>query len=178
MAALEFLCRSGRHPVLSLARATDDLAPAAAVDRDSPGRRGPGRRGDDRRPATPGGDRRLPGRAAYSVVPGGVIEESAKAQASIFVVVLLMLFLMMTILMVQLMSFQRLFLVLLTAPLALIGVAGALLASHTPMDFVAILGVIPLIGMVIRNPVILIAQIDEITAGTRRAGCRARCTGG
>ena len=72
-----------------------------------------------------------------------------------------MLFLMATILMVQLKSFQRLFLVLLTAPLALIGVAGALLLSRAPMGFVAILGVISLIGMVIRNSVILIAQIDE-----------------
>ena len=72
-----------------------------------------------------------------------------------------MALLMMTILMVQLMSFQRLFLVLLTAPLALIGVAGALLLANAPMGFVAILGVISLIGMVIRNSVILIAQIDE-----------------
>ena len=64
------------------------------------------------------------------------------------------------------MSFQRLFLVLLTAPLALIGVAGALLVSGAPMGFVAILGIISLIGMVIRNSVILIAQIDEhIAAG-------------
>ena len=61
----------------------------------------------------------------------------------------LMLFLMATILMVQLMSFQRLFLVLLTAPLALIGVAGALLISRAPMGFVAILGVISLIGMIL-----------------------------
>jgi multidrug efflux pump subunit AcrB len=104
--------------------------------------------------------------AGYSVVLGGVIEDSAKAQASIFVVFPLMLFLMITILMVQLMSFQRLFLVLLTAPLAIIGVAAALLLSRSPMGFVAILGVISLIGMVIRNSVILIAQIDEhIAAG-------------
>jgi multidrug efflux pump len=104
--------------------------------------------------------------AGYSVVLGGVIEDSAKAQASIFVVVPLMLFLMVTILMVQLMSFQRLFLVLLTAPLAVIGVAAALLVSRAPMGFVAILGIISLIGMVIRNSVILISQIDEhIAAG-------------
>jgi multidrug efflux pump subunit AcrB len=97
----------------------------------------------------------------YDVVLGGVIEDSAKAQASIFVVFPLMLFLMVTILMVQLMSIQRLLLVMLTAPLALIGVAGALLLSQAPMGFVAILGVISLIGMVIRNSVILIAQIDD-----------------
>jgi multidrug efflux pump subunit AcrB len=103
--------------------------------------------------------------AGYRVVLGGVIEDSAKAQASIFVVFPLMLFLMVTILMIQLMSFQRLFLVLLTAPLALIGVAGALLFSGSPMGFVAILGIISLAGMVIRNSVILISQIDEHIAG-------------
>lgn len=97
----------------------------------------------------------------YSVEQGGVMEDSAKAQASIFVVFPLMLFIMTTVLMIQLMSFQRLVLVLLTAPLALIGVAGALLMSGAPMGFVAILGVMSLIGMVIRNSVILITQIDQ-----------------
>jgi multidrug efflux pump subunit AcrB len=77
-----------------------------------------------------------------------------------------MILLMITILMVQLQSFQRLFLVLATAPLALIGVAAALLISGAPMGFIAILGVVSLIGMVIRNSVILIDQIDtEIAAG-------------
>jgi multidrug efflux pump subunit AcrB len=104
--------------------------------------------------------------AGYSVVLGGVVEDSAKAQASIFVVFPLMLFLMATILMVQLKSFARLILVLLTAPLALIGVAAALLLAQAPMGFVAILGVISLAGMVIRNSVILIVQIDDhIAAG-------------
>jgi multidrug efflux pump subunit AcrB len=102
----------------------------------------------------------------YDVVAGGTVEESAKAQASIFAVFPLMILIMITILMVQLQSFQRLFLVLATAPLALIGVAAALLFSGAPMGFVAILGVISLIGMVIRNSVILIGQIDtEIAAG-------------
>ena len=99
--------------------------------------------------------------AGYRVVLGGVIEDSAKAQGSIFAVFPLMLLLMATILMLQLKSFQRLFLVLLTAPLALIGVAAAMLLAQAPMGFVAILGVISLIGMVIRNSVILIAQIDQ-----------------
>ncbi|TIV96186.1 MAG: hypothetical protein E5V77_14805, partial [Mesorhizobium sp.] len=98
----------------------------------------------------------------YSVEQGGVIEDSAKAQASIFVVFPLMLFIMATVLMIQLMSFQRLVLVLLTAPLAIIGVAGALLLSGAPMGFVAILGVMSLIGMVIRNSVILIVQIEDL----------------
>ena len=104
--------------------------------------------------------------AGYDVVAGGTVEESAKAEASIFAVFPVMILIMITILMVQLQSFQRLFLVLATAPLALIGVAAALLISRAPMGFVAILGVVSLIGMVIRNSVILIEQIDtEIAAG-------------
>jgi len=99
--------------------------------------------------------------AGYTVTIGGVMEDSAKAQASIFVVFPLMLLIMTTVLMVQLMSVQRLIMVFLTAPLALIGVAGALLLSGSPMGFVAILGVMSLIGMVIRNSVILITQIDQ-----------------
>jgi hypothetical protein len=107
--------------------------------------------------------------AGYDVVVGGTVEESAKAEASIFAVFPLMILIMITILMVQLQSFQRLFLVLATAPLALIGVAAALLISRAPMGFVAILGVVSLIGMVIRNSVILIDRIDtEIAAGQHR----------
>jgi multidrug efflux pump subunit AcrB len=87
-----------------------------------------------------------------------------------------MLFLMVTILMIQLMSFQRLFLVLMTAPLALIGVAGALLVSASPMGFVAILGIISLAGMVIRNSVILISQIDEHIAKGEEPWAAARQT--
>jgi multidrug efflux pump subunit AcrB len=105
--------------------------------------------------------------AGYDVVAGGTVEESAKAQASIFAVFPLMILIMITILMVQLQSFQRLFLVLATAPLALIGVAAALLLFRAPMGFVAILGVVSLIGMVIRNSVILIDQIDTEIAGGR-----------
>lgn len=101
----------------------------------------------------------------YAVVAGGTIEDSSKAQGSIFAVFPLMFLLMISILMVQLMSFQRLFIVLLTAPLAIIGVSGALLLFGVPMGFVAILGVISLTGMVIRNSVILIDQIDKHIAG-------------
>ncbi|WOS66024.1 efflux RND transporter permease subunit [Sinorhizobium fredii] len=101
----------------------------------------------------------------YHVALGGVMEDSAKAQVSIYVVFPMMLLLMTTVLMVQLKSFQRLVLVFMTAPLALIGVAAALLLSGAPMGFVAILGVMSLIGMVIRNSVILIAQIDQHIAG-------------
>ena len=80
-----------------------------------------------------------------------------------------MLLLMLMILMVQLQSFQRLFLVLATAPLALIGVAPALLISGAPMGFVAMLGIVSLIGMVIRNSVILIDQIETEIAHGRPA---------
>ena len=108
----------------------------------------------------------------YSVTAGGTVEDSGKAQASIFAVFPVMLFLMITILMVQLQSFQRLLLVLSTAPLAIIGVAAALLLSGAPMGFVAILGIISLTGMVIRNSVILIDQIDTQIAQGRRRGTR------
>jgi multidrug efflux pump len=105
----------------------------------------------------------------YDVVPGGTVEESAKAQTSVFAVFPLMLLLMVTLLMLQLQSFQRLFLVVATGPLAVIGVAAALLLADAPMGFVAILGVISLIGMVIRNSVILIDQIEtEIAQGRQR----------
>ena len=103
---------------------------------------------------------------AYAIKLGGVIEDRAKAQASIYAVFPLMLLLMVTLLMVQLKSCQGIVLVLLTALLAMIGVAGAMLLARTPMGFVAILGVTSLGGMVIRNSVILICQIDaEIAAG-------------
>ncbi|MGO9132725.1 MAG: efflux RND transporter permease subunit [Methylovirgula sp.] len=98
----------------------------------------------------------------YSVAIGGSVEESAKSQAPIAAVVPLMLFIMATILMIQLQSFQRLFLVFAIAPLALIGVVAALLPSGAPLGFVAILGVLALIGILIRNSVILIVQIEQL----------------
>jgi multidrug efflux pump subunit AcrB len=102
----------------------------------------------------------------YSVIAGGAVEESAKAQGPIAAVVPLMIFIMATILMIQLQSFSRLFLVFTVAPLALIGVVIALLSSNAPMGFVAILGVLALIGILIRNSVILIVQIENL----RKAG--------
>ena len=103
---------------------------------------------------------------------GGAVEESAKAQGPIAAVAPLMLFIMATILMIQLQSFQRLFLVFAVAPLALIGVVAALLPSHAPLGFVAILGVLALIGILIRNSVILIIQIEQHRAEGRRPGTR------
>jgi len=107
--------------------------------------------------------------AGYSVTIGGSVEESAKSQAPIVAVVPLMLFVMATVLMVQLQSFQRLFLVFAVAPLALIGVVMALLPSGAPLGFVAILGVLALIGILIRNSVILIVQIEDLKKEGRPA---------
>ncbi|MDE3176382.1 MAG: efflux RND transporter permease subunit [Pseudomonadota bacterium] len=105
----------------------------------------------------------------YSIVAGGAVEESGKAQGPIAAVAPLMLFIMATILMIQLQSFQRLFLVFAVAPLALIGVVAALLPAHAPLGFVAILGVLALIGILIRNSVILIIQIEDLLKEGRPA---------
>jgi multidrug efflux pump len=105
----------------------------------------------------------------YSVALGGAVEESAKSQAPIEAVVPLMLFIMATILMIQLQSFHRLFLVFAVAPLALIGVVLALLPSGAPLGFVAILGVLALIGILIRNSVILIVQVEHLREAGRPA---------
>jgi len=100
--------------------------------------------------------------AGYKVEIGGAVEESGKAQGPINAVFPMMLFAMATILMIQLQSFNRLFLVFAVAPLAVIGVSAALLASNKPMGFVAILGILALIGILIRNSVILIIQIETL----------------
>ncbi|UPA23754.1 efflux RND transporter permease subunit [Shinella oryzae] len=100
--------------------------------------------------------------SGYDITVGGAVEESANSQAPIVAVVPLMLFAMATILMLQLQSFSRLFLVFAVAPLALIGVVIALLGSGAPLGFVAILGVLALIGILIRNSVILVVQIEHL----------------
>jgi len=96
----------------------------------------------------------------YKIVLGGVVEDSAKAQASVIAVVPAMLLIMFTVLMVQLRSFSRLFIVLSVGPLGLIGVVGALLLSGKPLGFVAILGILALLGMITKNAVILVGQIE------------------
>ncbi len=98
---------------------------------------------------------------SYNVAVGGTVEDSKKAQASVIAVVPAMLFIMLTVLMVQLRSFQRLFIVLSVAPLGMIGVVAALLLSGKPLGFVAILGILALIGMITKNAVILIDQIES-----------------
>jgi len=96
----------------------------------------------------------------YRLEEGGAVEQSAKGQRSVLAVIPVMLVLMLFILMVQLQSVQKLAMVMLTAPLGLIGVTLALLLSHKPFGFVAMLGVFALTGMIIRNSVVLIAQIQ------------------
>jgi multidrug efflux pump subunit AcrB len=96
----------------------------------------------------------------YRLEEGGAAEQSAKGQSSVAAVLPVMLIAMLLILMVQLQSMQKLAMVMLTAPLGLIGVTLALLLSHKPFGFVAMLGVFALTGMIIRNSVVLIAQIQ------------------
>jgi multidrug efflux pump len=104
--------------------------------------------------------------ASYRIAVGGTVEESAKSKASVFAVVPLMLFVMITFLMIQLQSFNRLLLVLSVVPMGLIGVVAALLLFRQPLGFVAILGILSLLGMIARNAVILIEQIDfELAEG-------------
>jgi multidrug efflux pump len=98
--------------------------------------------------------------APYNIAVGGTVEESSKSQASVVAVVPAMLLIMLTVLMLQLRSFQRLFIVLSVAPLGLIGVVAALLLSGRPLGFVAILGILALLGMITKNAVILIGQIE------------------
>ncbi|MCF1482147.1 MULTISPECIES: efflux RND transporter permease subunit [Rhizobium/Agrobacterium group] len=107
--------------------------------------------------------------AGYAVNIGGAVEESSKSQGPIVQVAPLMLFIMATLLMIQLQSFHRLFLVFSVAPLALVGVVIALLTSNAPLGFVALLGVLALIGILIRNSVILVVQIEDL----RKSGVAA-----
>jgi multidrug efflux pump subunit AcrB len=99
--------------------------------------------------------------SGYHIELAGTAEESSKGQGSIFANVPLMLFIIFTLLMLQLQSFSRAMLVFLTGPMGITGVAMALLALDRPFGFVALLGVIALMGMIMRNSVILIDQIEK-----------------
>ena len=146
--------RRSRLPTITVkAGVIDALQPATVVDQLKPG--------IDAFAA------KLP--PGYGIKTGGSVEESGKGQGPIVAVVPLMLFIMATILMIQLQSFQRLFMVFAVAPLALIGVVAALLPSRAPLGFVAILGVLALIGILIRNSVILIVQIEHLREEGRPA---------
>jgi multidrug efflux pump subunit AcrB len=102
----------------------------------------------------------------YRIDVGGAVEESEKANRALAAVAPIMLITILTILMLQLQSFSKMFMVFLTAPLGLIGVVAALLVFRAPLGFVAILGITALSGMIMRNSVILVDQVQaEIDAG-------------
>jgi multidrug efflux pump len=103
-------------------------------------------------------DRLEPG---YRIEIGGAIEESEKGNASIYVLFPLMIGVMLTLLMIQLQSISRLVLVFLTAPLGIIGASLGLNLAGKPFGFVALLGLIALAGMIMRNAVILVDQIES-----------------
>jgi multidrug efflux pump subunit AcrB len=99
--------------------------------------------------------------AGYGIEVAGAVAESSKGSSSISAGMPLMLFIVFTLLMLQLHSFSRAVLVVLTGPLGMAGVAAALLLLGRPFGFVALLGVIALMGMIMRNSVILIDQIEQ-----------------
>ena len=101
---------------------------------------------------------------AYRIEIGGAIEESEKGNASINKLFPLMVIGMLTLLMIQLQSFSRLVLVFLTAPLGIVGASLGLNIAGSPFGFVALLGLIALAGMIMRNSVILVDQIETDVA--------------
>ena len=106
---------------------------------------------------------------AYRIEPGGAFEESAKGNASIFILFPVMVMVMLTLLMIQLQSFSRLTLVFLTAPLGIVGASLGLNVANQPFGFVALLGLIALAGMIMRNTVILVDQIEsDVSSGLTR----------
>jgi len=103
--------------------------------------------------------------AGYHIEIGGAVEQNAKAQDSIVEQMPLLVIAVLVILMMQLQSFSRVFMVVLTAPLGLIGVVLALLLFHQPFGFVAMLGTIAMFGIIMRNSVILVDQIEQDVRG-------------
>jgi multidrug efflux pump subunit AcrB len=103
----------------------------------------------------------------YRIDVGGAVEESDKANRALMAVFPVMLITILAILMLQLQSFSLMFMVLLTAPLGLIGVVAALLLFQAPLGFVAILGITALSGMIMRNSVILVDQVQAEMAEGR-----------
>jgi multidrug efflux pump subunit AcrB len=98
--------------------------------------------------------------SGYRIDVGGAVEESDKANAALLAVAPVMLLTVLLILILQLQSFARMWMVFATAPLGLIGVVAGLLLFHAPLGFVAILGIVALGGMIMRNSVILIDQVQ------------------
>jgi hypothetical protein len=112
----------------------------------------------------------LAGEGGYRIEVAGAVEESSKGSPPSIAGVPIMLFITFTLLMLQLHSFSRSLLVFITGPLGIAGVAGALLLLNRPFGFVALLGVIALMGMIQRNSVILIDQIEQDRAAAYRPG--------
>jgi len=107
--------------------------------------------------------------AGYRIAIGGSVEESAKGSGSVMAGLPLFVLAVITILMIQLQSVSRVLMVLLTAPLGLIGIALFLLVFNQPFGFMALLGTIALFGMIMRNSVILVDQIEQdLAAGKHR----------
>ena len=105
----------------------------------------------------------------YRIATGGSVEESAKGSSSVMAGIPLFLLAVVTILMIQLQSVSRVVMVLLTAPLGIIGIALFLLVFRQPFGFMALLGTIALFGMIMRNSVILVDQIEQdLAAGQPR----------
>ncbi len=106
----------------------------------------------------------------FSISVGGSVEESAKGGSSVLAGVPLFILAVITILMIQLQSVSRVVMVLLTAPLGMIGIVLFLLLFNQPFGFMALLGTIALFGMIMRNSVILVDQIDQdLAAGRARS---------
>ncbi|MDP3540183.1 MAG: efflux RND transporter permease subunit [Azonexus sp.] len=107
--------------------------------------------------------------AGYRIVTGGSVEESAKGSTSVMAGIPIFILAVVTILMIQLQSISRVIMVLLTAPLGIIGIALFLLVFRQPFGFMALLGTIALFGMIMRNSVILVDQIEQdMAAGKPR----------
>ncbi len=105
--------------------------------------------------------------AGYRIEVGGVAESSSDSQQPILAVVPVMLLILLTIVMIQMQSFRLMFIVLAVAPLGLIGVVAALVPSGAPLGFVAILGVLALVGILIRNAIILVHEIEALVVRGR-----------
>ncbi|MFT6425628.1 MAG: multidrug efflux pump subunit AcrB [Celeribacter sp.] len=105
----------------------------------------------------------------YKAIIGGAVEASGESQAPIFAVFPIMLLIMLTLIMIQMQGFRLAFIVFCVAPLGLIGVVAALLPSGAPLGFVAILGVLALVGILIRNSIILVTEIEVLRGKGRDA---------
>lgn len=102
--------------------------------------------------------------AGTRITEGGAIEESTKANSALFKILPVMFLIMLTLIMFQVKSFSRMFLVFLTFPLGFIGASYALYLTSQPFGFVALLGILALGGIIVRNTLILADQIDSFTA--------------